>query len=107
MEMRPRGAAGSSAERDDLAALDHRSFRYFELRQVHIERHETEAVVDDDAVAFVIEGAREYDAPGVDRGDRGAGLGVVVEAAVDAVELAIEDAASAEGVCARSNAERR
>ena len=105
--MRSGSATGSSAERDNLAAFDHRSFSDLELRQVHVERHEAKAVVDDDAVAFEVERTREHDASGVDGCDGGTGLGVVVEAAMDAGERAIEDAAGAEGVCAWRNAERR
>lgn len=105
--MRSGGAAGSSAECNDLAAPDQGPFRDFELRQVHVKRHEAESVVDDDAVAFVVERTREHDASGVDGSDRGSGFGVVVEAAVDAGERSVEDASGAEGVCAGRDTERR
>lgn len=36
VEMGSGSTAGSSAERDELSALDHRSFTDLELRQVHV-----------------------------------------------------------------------
>ena len=104
--MWPRGAPGASAKCDDLTAFNLGSFCDFELRQMHIERHEAKAVVNDDAVAFVIERACEYDAAGVNGGDGSAGFGAVVEAAVHAGECAIEDATCAEGIGPGSDAQR-
>ena len=73
------GAARGSAECDDLAATDATADSDFDLREVHVDAHEPEAVVDDDAAAFKVERTGKYDATGVDCGYRRVQLRVVVE----------------------------
>ncbi len=98
VEVRASGAAGASAEGDELAFADGLSGMDLEVREVHVDGEQSETVVDDDAVAFVVEGAGEEDATGVDGGDAGSSFGAIVEATMDAGEGAVKDAAGAEGV---------
>ena len=56
MEMRTSYPASVAAEGDELSATDSCAGFDLELGEVHVEGHEAEAVVDDDAIAFVVEG---------------------------------------------------
>ncbi len=98
MEVGAGDAAGGSAEAELLAAGDWLAGFYVDAGQVHGVADETLAVVDHDAVAFVVEVLGEEDGACVSGEDGGAGGGAEVGALVDAGELAVEGAAGAEAV---------
>jgi hypothetical protein len=100
-------AACASAESDELPASNMRAFFDVEAGEVHVERHQAEAVIDDDAVAFVIETSREHNAAGVHCEDTRAGAGVIVQSSVNACEFPVEDATCAERIGLRRDFEGR
>ena len=69
--------------------------------EVHGERVETEAVIDHDAVAFVVERSGEDDGAAVPCPDDGAQGRAKIHALMNAGELAVEGAAGAEAVGGR------
>jgi hypothetical protein len=58
-------AACGAAEAEAIALGDVLTGFYVDAREVHVEAHEAEAVIDDDAVAFVVERLSEDDGSGV------------------------------------------
>jgi len=74
---------------------------------VHVDAHEAESVVDDDAASFEVEGTCEDDATGVDGCYGCVEFGVIVQATVDAGDFSVEEALVAEGVGLGHEAEGR
>jgi hypothetical protein len=105
--VRAGGAARGAAQGDDLASTNAAACSDFDLRKMHVDAHETETMVDDDAASFEVELVGEDDPTGVDGGHRGVEFGVIVQAAVDAGDLAVEEALVAEGVGLGRQTERR
>ena len=100
------GAASSSAQGDELASMNPGADGYVDLREVHVDAHQPESVVDDDATSFKVKRTCEDHTSIVDGRDRCAGLCMVVEAAVDAGSLSVEDSLAAEGVRHCADTER-
>src|SRR5271167_2543312 len=92
MEMRSRRPAGGSAQANLLTFFDLLAFADLDVRQVHVQSHELLAMIDDDAIAFVEEFLGQYDGAGIRRHDGRAFFGVIIQAAMNAGELAIEGA---------------
>lgn len=86
MQMRTVGAAGGAAECDELAAGDMLAFFHPELRKMHVDGGEAEAMIDDNAVSLEVERAGEDNASGVDGMDGSALAGAVIEATMNAGE---------------------
>src|SRR5258705_12437127 len=107
VEVRTGSPPRRAAERDRLATTNLLAHGYFDLRQMHVDAHQAESVIDDYAAALVIERPREHNTTGVDRCYRGAHLRPIIETTMDAVELAVEDALIAEGVGLRREMQRR
>src|SRR5215831_19153835 len=96
--MRSGGAAGAPAEADFLAAFHGVSFLHFEFRKMKIKGKQSLAVVDDYAVSFKIEKAREEHCAIVHGGHWGARVDSEVEAPVGALRDSVEDALRTEDV---------
>src|ERR1700679_1008633 len=87
MEMWAGGAARGSAECEDLTSSYLCTDRHLDLREVHVDTHQTESVVDNYATSFVVERLCENDAAGGDGYYRRARLRPIIQSAMDAVEL--------------------
>src|SRR5208282_4880731 len=93
MKVRSGRPAGGSAETNLLAFLDLLAFGDLDLRQVHVQGHELLTVIDDDAVAFVEKARSQHNRSAIRRQNGRALLGVVIQATMNAGELAVEGAA--------------
>src|SRR6266550_3609236 len=78
VKMRAGSPPGSAAERNDLAAPNLLAHGNLDLRQVHVDAHQAESVIDDDTASLVIERPRQHDTAGVDRCHRRARPGPIV-----------------------------
>jgi len=90
-------AAAAAAAGERLALGDRLAFLHIEGRQMHVEREQAFAVVEDDEAAFVVHVLGDEDLGGVRRDDGGAGDGAEIEALVGGAGLAVVGAAGAEG----------
>ncbi len=63
VQVRSGDAAGSARQADALVLAHSRAFMHVDSRKVHVDGEEPLAVIDDDAVAFVEEGAGEHHDP--------------------------------------------
>src|SRR5271154_4509449 len=105
--MRAGCPACSSAECDDLTSTDLCADAHLDLREVHIDAHQAESVVDDYAAPLVVERLREDDTAGVDGSNGSTWLGPVVETTMNAGKFSVEDSLIAEGVRLWGKMQRR
>src|SRR5664279_462852 len=91
-------AAGATAQRDGLAFPDLIALLNVELGEMHIHGHESQAVIDDNAIAFVEKLARQYHFARVRRMHWGSGGRAKIISTMHASQLAIKGAACAEGL---------
>src|SRR4029077_9569702 len=96
--MRTRGPACAAAQPDFLATSYRFPFLHFEFGQMEVERKESLAMVDYDAVAFVIEEARQQHRPLIHGRDGGSAGNAIIEAEMWALRLAVENSLRAEDV---------
>src|SRR6266702_759868 len=107
VEVRSGSPPGSTAERNDLPTTNLLAHGDFDLRQVHVNAHQAKPVIDDHAASLEVQRPCQHNTAGVDRCHRGAHLRPVVEATMDAVEFAVEDAQIAEGIGLRCETQWR
>ena len=106
VQMWPCHAARCAAQSDAFARLTCWPFVHVDAAQMHRDREKPKPVVDDDAVAFVIERTRQHHHAAVAGANRCANSRAKIHALVDAVQLAVEDAPRAEAVRGRSGHRR-
>ena len=91
MEMRAGSPARATAQADLLAALHLISFLHVELGKVEVEGKQSLAVVDDNAVPFEIQEARQQHRALVHGRNWGPGGNTEIKAEMRALRLAVED----------------
>src|SRR6267154_1826819 len=98
MQMWPSGAPGAAAESNLLALGNVLAFFHAELRKMEVEREQSLAVVNHDAVAFEVECAREDHGAGIDCRNGSAGGRVEIQSLMRALDSSVEDALHSEDV---------
>src|ERR1700733_14125165 len=107
MQVRPRRPSARAAQRNNLPLADSLPNLHLKLRQVHVHAHQSKSVIDDDAAAFIVERPRQHNAPGVDRSHWRTHLRPIVQSAMHAGKLAIEELLIAKRIRLRREMERR
>ena len=103
MQVRAGDAARRSAEAELVANRDVLAFVDVDAAEMHGEREHAQAVIDDDAVAFKVERAREDHDAAIGCAYRRAHRGAEIHALVNAGQLAVEHAARAKAVGRRGS----
>src|SRR5271169_2551488 len=85
------GSSSASAQADFLAALYGVSFLHFEFGKMEVKGEESLAVVDNDAIAFEIQEARQQHGTLIHGRYRGSGGDAEIESPVWTLGVAVED----------------
>src|SRR5208283_5880124 len=104
--MRSSRSTGASTQSELLTLFDPLAFRHLQFRQMHVQRHELLAVIDDDAIAFVEEVTGQHDLAGIGCEHGRPSCSAIVEATMDTGQFPVERTARSEDLC-NSGVQRR